>query len=81
MCGSREGCAVAVTIDDTRIPICNCYSDCYEYGDCCTDVSHVENCLGMCMHTHLFSTINTGCLLISRLCGVCICACVGKVVI
>ena len=29
------------------IPICNCYSDCYEYGDCCTDVYHVDNCLGM----------------------------------
>ena len=25
---------------------CNCYSDCYEHGNCCPDVAHVENCLG-----------------------------------
>ena len=67
VCGSRERCGVS-SIDDT--PICNCYSDCYEHGDCCTDVSHVENCLGM--YTYIFAAIKTGCLLISS-CVVCVC--------
>ena len=39
-CGSRLGCSVGY---------CNCYSDCYEYGDCCPDVAHVDNCLGECV--------------------------------
>ena len=37
-CGDREGCQVGT--------YCNCYSDCYDYGDCCPDVSHVKNCVG-----------------------------------
>ena len=37
-CGST-GCIVS---DHS----CNCRSDCYEAGDCCPDVSHVQNCLG-----------------------------------
>ena len=23
---------------------CNCYSDCYTDGDCCSDISYTENC-------------------------------------
>ena len=45
-CDSRSECTV-VNSDD--VPICGCYSDCYEYGDCCTDVSQVQNCIGECI--------------------------------
>ena len=41
-CTSRADCGVT----SNGVPLCNCYSDCYEYGDCCSDVSHVENCVG-----------------------------------
>ena len=56
-CESRETCGVIATATNT--PICNCYSDCYEYGDCCTDVSHVENCVGMyhCVILELYVAI------------------------
>ena len=37
-CGDREGCQIGT--------YCNCYSDCYDYGDCCPDVSYVKNCVG-----------------------------------
>ena len=37
-CEDREDCQVGT--------YCNCYSDCYDYGDCCPDVSHVNNCVG-----------------------------------
>ena len=46
MCASRANCSVISILSGT--PICECYSDCYEYGDCCSDVSHVENCVGEC---------------------------------
>ena len=41
-CGDREGCQVGT--------YCNCYSDCYDYGDCCPDVSHMKNCVGTFPH-------------------------------
>ena len=41
-CDSRADCGV--TSNGTLF--CQCYSDCYEYGDCCSDVSHVQNCVG-----------------------------------
>lgn len=44
-CGSRGQCGVIENMTNTLL--CNCYSDCYEYGDCCTDVSHVANCTGI----------------------------------
>ena len=51
MCGSRDNCGVIATADDS--PICNCFRDCYEYGDCCTDVSHVANCIGILYIVHV----------------------------
>ena len=41
-CTSYADCGVT----SNGVPLCECYSDCYEYGDCCTDVSHVKNCVG-----------------------------------
>ena len=41
-CTSRADCGVT----SNGVPLCECYSDCYEYGDCCSDVSHVKNCVG-----------------------------------
>ena len=41
-CTSYADCGVT----SNGFPLCECYSDCYEYGDCCTDVSHVKNCVG-----------------------------------
>ena len=45
VCGTRDMCWVSSRLRGTLI--CNCYSDCYEYGDCCTDVYYVDNCLGI----------------------------------
>ena len=44
VCGSRDACDVVSEGDST--PTCNCYSNCYDHGDCCTDVSLMRNCLG-----------------------------------
>ena len=41
-CTSRADCGVT----SNGVPLCECYSDCYEYGDCCSDISHVKNCVG-----------------------------------
>ena len=41
-CTSYADCGVT----SNGAPLCECYSDCYEYGDCCSDVSHVKNCVG-----------------------------------
>ena len=27
---------------------CNCYSDCFTDGDCCSDISLTQNCFGEC---------------------------------
>ena len=43
LCSSRERCQV-VSAENT--PICNCHSDCYRHGDCCSDISQVDNCVG-----------------------------------
>ena len=42
VCGNRLGCNIH--------PYCNCHSRCLEYGDCCSDVSLVENCVGEFNH-------------------------------
>ena len=42
MCGARNRCAI-IRISDGS-PVCNCYSDCYDYGDCCADISNLDNC-------------------------------------
>ena len=42
-CNSRADCGVILS--STNTPICNCYSDCYTYGDCCTDVPLLDNCI------------------------------------
>ena len=45
-CGDRIGCDVGP---------CNCYSNCYEFGDCCPDVSHVQDCISeSCTHSLAF---------------------------
>ena len=41
-CTSPADCGVT----SNGVPLCECYSDCYEYGDCCSDISHVKNCVG-----------------------------------
>ena len=40
VCGDRVGCHTQYN--------CNCHSRCYEFGDCCPDVSTLKNCVGEC---------------------------------
>ncbi|CAI8052103.1 Deleted in malignant brain tumors 1 protein [Geodia barretti] len=37
VCGDRVGCRTQYN--------CNCHSRCYEFGDCCPDVSTLKNCV------------------------------------
>ena len=40
-CDSRASCGVL-----SGKQTCNCYSDCYEYGDCCSDVTRCHKSIG-----------------------------------
>ena len=54
-----DNCSTGCVVSDHS---CSCRSDCYEAGDCCPDVSHVQNCLGESsfpVHNIILSWITT----------------------
>ena len=50
VCGSRKGCHAGQD--------CNCYSNCYDFGDCCPDVSHVEHCISESVSIKVTGTLH-----------------------